>query len=126
MNRTINKHYGEIKIIIENINDVNTKAEFKLYIGDESQKISIPNWIKTNARWWAEGKIDDATFASGIEFMIKEKIIQVPYTEKQEAETSVIPDWVRNNAQWWAEDKITDKDFASGLQFLIKAGIITV
>ena len=27
-------------------------------------------------------KIDDSTFASGIEFMIKEQIIQVPETEK--------------------------------------------
>lgn len=58
--------------------------------------------------------------------MIKEKIIQVPYTEKQEVGTSVIPEWVRNNSLWWAEDQITDKDFASGLQFLIKTGIITV
>jgi len=117
---------GEIRLTLDNINNVNTNVEFEFYIGDESKKISIPNWIKTNALWWAEGKIDDSTFSSGIEYMIKEKIIQVPYTEKQEVGTSVIPEWVRNNSLWWAEDQITDKDFASGLQFLIKTGIITV
>ena len=28
---------------------------------------SIPNWIKTNAAWWAEGKIDQQSFIQGIE-----------------------------------------------------------
>ena len=35
----------------------------------------IPDWIKTNAEWWASGAIGDADFVRGIEFMIKEKII---------------------------------------------------
>lgn len=117
---------GGVKIITGNINGVNTKTEFEFFVGDPSGKISIPTWVKNNASWWAEGKIDDSTFASGIEFMIKEKIIQVPETEKQEGSNAVIPDWVRNNASWWATDKISDKDFASGLQYLIKSGIITV
>lgn len=117
---------GDVRFLIENINDEDTAVEFEFYVGDESQKISIPDWIKNNSRWWAEGNIDDSTFASGIEFMIKEKIIQVPETEKQQNETSDIPDWVKNNASWWANDQISDKDFASGLQYLIKSGIITV
>ena len=117
---------GDVRILIENINDEDTNAEFEFYVGDESQKISIPDWIKNNSRWWAEGNIDDSTFASGIEFMIKENIIQVPETEKQQNDNSDIPDWVRNNASWWANDQISDKDFASGLQYLIKSGIITV
>ena len=58
--------------------------------------------------------------------MIKENIIQVPQTEKQQKTSATIPDWVRNNAQWWASDQISDKDFASGLQFLVKSGIIAV
>lgn len=117
---------GDTRIVIENINGVDTNVEFEFYVGDESQKISIPKWVKNNALWWAEKTIDDSTFASGIEFMIKEKIIQVPKTEKQQNEDSVIPDWVRNNALWWSNDQISDKDFASGLQFLVKSGIIVV
>ena len=58
--------------------------------------------------------------------MIKEGIIQVPLTEKQQDGKSVIPDCVRNNAGWWAEGLISDKDFAGGLQFLIANGIISV
>ena len=34
-------------------------------------------WIKNNAGWWADDKIDDFTFAQGIGFLIKNKIIQI-------------------------------------------------
>ena len=29
---------------------------------------SIPDWIKNNAGWWADDKIDDFTFAQGIAY----------------------------------------------------------
>ncbi len=84
-------------------------------------------WVRNNAAWWADGEIDDRTFANGIEFMIKEGIIVVPVTESGETKEDVaIPDWVRNNAAWWSEGQIDDKTFANGLQFLIKEGIISV
>ena len=35
----------------------------------------IPKWIKNNAKWWADGKIDDDSFIQGIQFLIKEGII---------------------------------------------------
>ena len=38
---------------------------------------SIPDWIKTNAGWWADGQIDDDTFIQGIQFLIKAGIIVV-------------------------------------------------
>ena len=37
----------------------------------------IPRWIKNNAGWWADDKIDDFTFAQGIAYLIKNKIIQI-------------------------------------------------
>ena len=40
-------------------------------------EIKIPTWIKTNAGWWADGTIDDTTFITGIEFLVKEGIIKV-------------------------------------------------
>jgi len=91
-----------------------------------TQEISIPEWVKNNAGWWSDRQIDDSSFASGIEYMIKEGIIQVPITERQEGTGSVIPAWVRNNAGWWSEGLISDEDFAGGLQYLIANGIISV
>ena len=38
---------------------------------------TIPYWIKNNAKWWADNKIDDADFISGIEYLIENNIIKV-------------------------------------------------
>ena len=31
---------------------------------------SIPDWIKNNAGWWADGQIDDNSFVSGLQWLI--------------------------------------------------------
>lgn len=95
-------------------------------IGNQNLEISIPNWIKNNAVWWAEDKIDDNTFIQGIEYLIKNEIIQIPKTQKELPESQVIPNWIKTNAAWWAEDQIDDKTFVQGLQYLIQNGIIRV
>lgn len=38
---------------------------------------SLPEWVKTNAGWWAEGAVDDATFLNGIEYLVENGIINV-------------------------------------------------
>ena len=90
----------------------------------------IPSWIKNNAGWWADDKIDDFTFAQGIGFLIKNKIIQIhdlPTTPDGEIAIEkdiAIPSWIKNNAGWWADDKISDSDFLYGIKFLVENNII--
>ena len=87
----------------------------------------IPTWIKNNAGWWADGQIDDEAFISGIQYLIKEKIIQIPETESSEGDGSQeIPAWIKNNADWWAQGLISDDDFVKGIQYLVEQGIIEV
>ena len=108
---------------------VSTTSSFKPNpsMSTPSQSVNIPDWVKNNAKWWSNGEIDDNTFASGIEFMIKQGIISVPTTASgAQNENATIPDWVRNNAAWWADGQIDDNTFASGIQFLVKEGIISV
>ena len=38
---------------------------------------SIPDWVKNNAGWWAEGAIGDSDFVQGIQFLIKEGIMSI-------------------------------------------------
>ena len=38
---------------------------------------SVPDWVKNNAGWWADGAIDDESFVQGIQFLIKEGIMKV-------------------------------------------------
>ncbi len=93
--------------------------------GDE---ISIPVWIRNNAGWWATNEIDDSSFLQGIQYLIKERIMIIPSTEKSYDTESdqVVPVWVKNNAGWWANGQIDDDSFVSGIQYLIKIGIIRV
>ena len=97
--------------------------------GDEIiTTVEIPSWVRNNAEWWAQGSIGDSDFVSGIQYLIKEGIMQIPETEKSEktSETEGIPPWIKNNADWWAQGLITDDDFVKGIQFLVEKGIMEV
>ncbi|AFS83559.1 peptidase [Candidatus Nitrosopumilus sediminis] len=87
----------------------------------------IPSWIKNNAEWWAAGQINDDSFIQGIQFLIKEDVLQIPSTEQGTSSGSnEIPSWIKNNAEWWAAGQINDDSFIQGIQFLIKEGIIKI
>lgn len=94
---------------------------------NQSSTIQIPKWVKNNAKYWHENSIDDATFAQGIQYMIKQGIITIPPTQSGKATPGVtIPSWVKNNAGYWATGDIDDATFVKGIQFLITSGIIQV
>ena len=89
----------------------------------------IPSWIKTNAEWWANDLIEDETFVSGIQYLIKEKIISVSSSSSSandENTVNEIPSWIKNNADWWSQGMISDDDFLKGIEFLVSNGIIVV
>ena len=91
----------------------------------EEQISKIPDWIKSNARWWAENQLDDNTFVSGVGYLIKEKIIKIDNLGKQSENTDEkIPDWIKSNARWWADGVITEDDFIKGIKYLVEKGII--
>lgn len=92
----------------------------------ESNQNEIPSWIRNNAAWWAEGSIDDQTFVSGIEFLIKEGTISIPATQAREESSDGIPDWIRTNAAWWADGMISDFDFVKGIEYLVGSGTIRI
>ena len=92
-----------------------------------SQEVIVPNWIKNNASWWASDQIPDSAFLQGIQFLIKEGIIIIPFTETSESpQSQEVPTWIKNTAGWWAENKISETEFVNAIEFLIKHGIIIV
>lgn len=103
------------------------------------EKPPVPNWVKSNAKWWADGGIDDQTFTNGIGFLISEKIIDVPVEAnvskekdengeiiEEESEEPKIPQWVKTNAKWWADELLDEETFLSGIEYLVKREIIIV
>ncbi|CAD6368512.1 Secreted periplasmic Zn-dependent protease [metagenome] len=93
----------------------------------ENNAIPIPEWIKNNAGWWADGSIDDNSFVQGIQYLIKEGIMKIPPTTQGAAsDSNQIPSWIKNNAGWWADGSIDDNSFVQGIQYLIKEGIMKI
>ena len=86
----------------------------------------VPEWVKNNAGWWADGQIPDSAFINGIEFLIRDGIIVVSNTQQVESQANGIPEWVKNNAGWWANDQIPDSAFINGIEFLIKNNMIVI
>jgi len=98
-----------------------------LFKTEDGRSQPIPNWIRNNADWWAQGAIGDSDFVSGIQYLIKEEIMIIPQTAKVEGGGSKeIPSWIKNNADWWAQGLISDDDFLKGIQYLVEQGIIQV
>ena len=87
----------------------------------------VPEWIKNNAKWWSEGQIGESDFVSGIQYMVKEKIIDIPdLPEQTSSTTKAVPDWIKNNAGWWADGLIGEDDFVNGIKYLVQKGIVRV
>ena len=87
---------------------------------------SLPQWLKNNAGWWAEGEIDDDSFVQGIQFLIKENFVTVVASTPANKQSAEMPQWVKNTAGWWADGTISDEEFISAIQNLISTGVIVV
>jgi len=111
-----------------NISGSGQQTEFAFVVGGqtESKSSSVPEWVKNNAGWWADGQIPDSAFIDGIEYLIKDGIIVVSNAKQSESEADGIPEWVKNNAGWWADGRIPDSAFIDGIEYLIKDGIIKI
>ena len=100
--------------------------------GEDAAAIVIPDWVKSNARWWSDGIIDDATFASALEYLVREGIIAIPDISDPgpagaAGDSSVaIPDWVKSNARWWSDGIIDDATFAGAIEWMIANGVISL
>jgi len=122
MRNILKKLFCLLTIIITSFLLIGTQSTLAL---DSSPK-PIPEWIKNNAGWWAEGKIFDASFIAGIQWLITNDIITVSFTGEEAKSGYEIPKWIKNNAGWWASGEIPDSAFLSGLEWLIEHGIIIV
>ena len=109
--------------IMFDVNIAGEKPQAAQTFGDS--KIQIPDWVKNNAGWWADGQIDDAAFVTSIQYLINSGIMEIPETTQGSSSGgNSIPGWIKNNAGWWADGQIDDKAFVTGIQWLISNGIM--
>lgn len=105
--------FDEETILDDDLNELLTEIE----------SISVPESIKDEAGWWADNQIEDSDFASSIEYLASQNVMQLAGPSGPD---SHIPQWVKAIAGWWAEGKIPDKEFVNAVQFLVDHGIIKV
>ena len=55
----------------------------------EPAREKVPTWVKNNAKWWAEGNIEDDTFVSGVQYLMKEKIVDIPDLPEHASEKAI-------------------------------------
>ena len=70
---------------------------------------NIPAWIKNNAAWWSQGQIDDASFVSGITYMIENGIMEISQNNTPVNNMSV-DDLYQENQEFreWADSMLDD------------------
>jgi len=80
---TAKAQYGSSKATVKIIT-FEISSESQIQIVPQSKELnsgtaiqSIPDWVKNNAGWWADGQIDDNSFVQGIQFMIKEGLMKI-------------------------------------------------
>ena len=50
---------------------------------------SVPEWVKNNAKWWADGTIGEADYIASLQYLITQGIITIPLTEVTAATSPV-------------------------------------
>ena len=93
---------------------------------DTSQIIIIPQWLKTISGWWADGDIQDSVFYSSLEYLLENKIIQIPAVRTINQSNEEIPQWVKENAKKWSDGQIENKEFVTVIKHLIENGKIKI
>ena len=57
----------------------------------------IPVWIKNNAKWWADGAIDDDSFVTSIQWLVKSGIVMI---NSDEADAATFPVYASISWHW--------------------------
>lgn len=70
-------------------------------------------------------QIQDPDFVQGIQYLINQNIITIPYIQSNSGQFK-IPIWIKTNAGWWADGLITDEEFIDGIQYLVSNGIMKI
>ena len=90
----------------------------------ESSTVLIPDWVEYNVRWWYEGKIDDDTMISAIEFLGNSGVITMPTTKEIDVykiargDDPEIYEHIQHNAWAWAESDLRPENFLKGIGYL--------
>ena len=92
--------------------------------GIKNNDVSIPKWIKTTAKSWSHGELQDSEFTNAIQYLISKGVMHIPHGVPVASPTQKIPTWLKNSTGMWADGQTTDDEFVQSIQWLISKGIV--
>ena len=123
---SINKIPNAIEVLSSGIVQEVQSEPVETFLEDVTDDKVVPVWVKSNAKWWSDGTIDNDNFISGLEYLVNEEIISVSLTEGTDNSISEMPSWIKNTAGWWADDMISEDEFLTAIEWMISNNIIHV
>ena len=124
---TLNKIPNAIEVISSGIvQETASEPIVDTFTEDVTDDTIIPVWVKSNAKWWSDDKIDNDNFISGLEYLVNEGIIKVSLPEGTDNSISEIQPWIKSTAGWWADGMISEDEFITAIEWLITNNIIQV
>jgi len=103
-----------------------SETSFNVYV-KKYTSLQIHGWVKLIGEFWCNDQINELEFVLVIQYLIDEKIINIPDIESgSEPSNSKMPPWLKNVTCWWSQDQIPDEEFAAVIQYLVKENIIAV
>ncbi|MGQ0791967.1 MAG: hypothetical protein ACT4NJ_07080 [Nitrosopumilaceae archaeon] len=123
---SLNKIPNAIEVISSGIVQEEESEPAKTFLEDVTDDKVVPVWVKSNAKWWSDDKIDTENFISGLEYLVNEGIISVSLPEGIDNSISEVHPWIKNTAGWWANDMISEDEFITAIEWMISNNIIQV
>jgi len=123
---TINKIPSAIEVISSGIISEEESEPVETFLEDVTDDQVIPVWVKSNAKWWSDDKIDNDNFISGLEYLVNEGIIKVSLPEGTDNSISEVQPWIKSTAGWWADGMISEDEFITAIEWMITNNIIQV
>jgi hypothetical protein len=124
---TINKIPNAIEVISSGIvQETTSEPIVDTFVEDVTDDQVIPVWVKSNAKWWSDDKIDNDNFISGLEYLVNEGIIKVSLPEESGNSISEVQPWIKSTAGWWADGMISEDEFITAIEWMITNNIIQV
>ncbi|TBR11886.1 MAG: hypothetical protein EPO62_01105 [Candidatus Nitrosotenuis sp.] len=116
---------NHITVRFENVGgNEHARAEIPIAV-IAKQHAAIPHWIKNNAKWWCNDSISGNEFLGGIEYLVRQNVIQTS-AQPSSDQTKQIPGWIKENSCSWAKDAASDDEFLSGIAYLIENGMVKI
>lgn len=89
-------------------------------------QVSIPSWLKDDAKFWSDGSMTDTQFIQDMQYLIDNKIVDIPQTILSDNPSFQIPSWIKDDAKSWSSGFMSDGEFAGTIQYLVSNGIISL